>query len=68
MSDTKVLKDDTRVVELHHIQGLAHADGMLIAYLPKEKIVVQADMAFIGPFQPARGERRPQYSWRISSG
>jgi glyoxylase-like metal-dependent hydrolase (beta-lactamase superfamily II) len=58
VGDVKVLKDDTRVVELHHVKGLAHADGMLIAYLPKEKIVVQADMAFVGPFQPGAGERR----------
>ena len=39
-----VLADDTRIVELHNVQGLAHAVGMLIAYLPKEKIVVQADL------------------------
>jgi glyoxylase-like metal-dependent hydrolase (beta-lactamase superfamily II) len=39
-----VLSDDTRVIELHTIAGLAHAAGMLIAYLPKEKMVVQADL------------------------
>jgi glyoxylase-like metal-dependent hydrolase (beta-lactamase superfamily II) len=39
-----VLADETRTVELHNIQGLAHAGGMLIAYFPKEKIVVQADL------------------------
>jgi glyoxylase-like metal-dependent hydrolase (beta-lactamase superfamily II) len=39
-----VLGDDTRTVELHNVQGLAHALGMLIAYFPKEKIVVQADL------------------------
>jgi len=39
-----VLADDTRIVELHNVQGLAHAAGMLIAYFPKEKIVVQADL------------------------
>jgi glyoxylase-like metal-dependent hydrolase (beta-lactamase superfamily II) len=39
-----VLADDTRTVELHNIQGLAHAAGMLIAYFPKEKIIVQADL------------------------
>ena len=26
------------------VQGLAHAAGMLIAYIPSEKIVVQADL------------------------
>jgi glyoxylase-like metal-dependent hydrolase (beta-lactamase superfamily II) len=39
-----VLGDQTRTVELYNVQGLAHAVGMLIAYLPKEKIVVQADL------------------------
>jgi glyoxylase-like metal-dependent hydrolase (beta-lactamase superfamily II) len=31
-------------MDVHHVQGLNHADGMLIAYLPKEKIVIEADM------------------------
>ncbi len=53
-----VLSDETRTVELHHIQGLEHADGMLIAYLPKEKIIVQADMAVIGPFRLPENEHR----------
>ena len=39
-----ILGDDTKTVELHNVQGLAHAAGMLIAYFPKEKIVVQADL------------------------
>ena len=47
-----ILGDDTRTVELYNVQGLAHALGMLIAYFPKEKIVVQADL-----YNPA-GDRR----------
>ena len=39
-----VLGDDTRTVELYNVQGLQHAAGMLIAYFPKEKIVVNADL------------------------
>ena len=39
-----VLGDDTRTVELYAIQGLPHVAGMLIAYFPREKIVVQADL------------------------
>jgi glyoxylase-like metal-dependent hydrolase (beta-lactamase superfamily II) len=39
-----VLSDSTRTVELYNVEGLAHAAGMLIAYFPKEKIVVQADL------------------------
>jgi len=39
-----VLSDGTRTMEIYNVQGLAHAAGMLMAYLPKEKIVVEADM------------------------
>jgi glyoxylase-like metal-dependent hydrolase (beta-lactamase superfamily II) len=39
-----VLGDETRAIEIHHVPGLAHAAGMLIVYLPKEKIVVEADL------------------------
>jgi glyoxylase-like metal-dependent hydrolase (beta-lactamase superfamily II) len=39
-----VLTDGSRVIELHSIQGLPHVTGMLIAYIPREKIVVQADL------------------------
>jgi glyoxylase-like metal-dependent hydrolase (beta-lactamase superfamily II) len=39
-----ILSDGVRSVELHTVQGLAHAGGMLLVYLPKEKIVVEADM------------------------
>jgi glyoxylase-like metal-dependent hydrolase (beta-lactamase superfamily II) len=39
-----ILGDATRTIELYNVQGLAHAGGMLIAYIPKEKIVVQADL------------------------
>jgi glyoxylase-like metal-dependent hydrolase (beta-lactamase superfamily II) len=45
----RVLQDDTRVVEIHEIKGLPHADGMLVAYLPKEKILVYADMFNLPP-------------------
>lgn len=38
-----MLSDGEHVVELHHLQGFSHHDGTLIAYLPKEKVLVQAD-------------------------
>jgi hypothetical protein len=42
--DKRVLSDDTRTIELHHIQGNMHNDGLLMAYLPKEKLLVEADV------------------------
>ncbi len=44
LNEKYVLADRTRTVELYTVQGLAHAAGMLIAYLPSERIVVQADL------------------------
>ena len=43
MPDKRVLSDETRTVELHLIQGSAHHDGLIMAYLPKEKLLVEAD-------------------------
>lgn len=42
--DKRVFQDATRTVELHVIKGLPHADGLMIAYLPKERIVAYADL------------------------
>ena len=39
-----VVSDGVRVLEIHHVEGLAHNANMLIAYLPKEKILVNADL------------------------
>ncbi len=42
--DKRVFQDATRTFEVHVIKGLPHADGIVIGYLPKEKILVYADM------------------------
>ena len=42
--DRRVLTDGARTVELHHIAGNAHADGLLMVYLPKEKLLSEADV------------------------
>jgi len=42
--DKRVFQDATRTVEIHVIKGLPHADGLVVAWLPKEKILVYADM------------------------
>ena len=43
VGDKKVLTDGTHVIELYHLQNFPHHDGMLVAYLPKEKVLLQAD-------------------------
>ncbi|HEY3137081.1 MAG TPA: MBL fold metallo-hydrolase, partial [Blastocatellia bacterium] len=44
MRDKMVLSDGARVLELHHIRGNLHNDGIIMAYLPKEKILIEADV------------------------
>ena len=46
------LKDDTRSLMLYHVDKLEHSDSMLIAYLPKEKILFSADFGAPPPGQP----------------
>jgi glyoxylase-like metal-dependent hydrolase (beta-lactamase superfamily II) len=42
--EKKVLSDKTRTLELYLIKDSPHADGILMAYLPKAKILVEADV------------------------
>ncbi len=50
--EKRVLQDATRTIELHHVAGLEHSDAMLMAYLPKEKILFTADFNPPPPGQP----------------
>jgi len=52
VGEKKVLKDDTRTIELHHVMNLDHSDGMLIAFLPKEKVLFTADFNIPAAGQP----------------
>jgi glyoxylase-like metal-dependent hydrolase (beta-lactamase superfamily II) len=44
VADKRVLKDGKQTLELYHLAGTDHADTMLIAYLPKAKILIEADV------------------------
>jgi glyoxylase-like metal-dependent hydrolase (beta-lactamase superfamily II) len=48
MGDKKILKDNVNTIELYHLNNVAHAEDMIVAYLPKIKTVVEAD-AFNAP-------------------
>ena len=41
-------------MHISYVQPLAHVEGMLMAYLPKEKIVIEADL-----FDPFPGNTTP---------
>jgi len=39
-----VLSDGNRIMDVYPVQGLAHNANMLMVYLPKEKILINADL------------------------
>jgi glyoxylase-like metal-dependent hydrolase (beta-lactamase superfamily II) len=43
VGDKRVLTDGTHTIELYHQQGFGHHDGVLLVYLPKEKVLLEAD-------------------------
>ena len=51
VAEKKVMTDGNHVIELHHLRGSGHNEGLIVAYFPKEKILVEAD-AFNPPAQP----------------
>ena len=61
--DKRVLSDKTRSVELYHVPGSGHHTGQLIAWLPKERILLYGDA-----YNPPAGddirnpERGPDYA------
>lgn len=44
MGDNMVLTDGTRSVELYQLVGNPHHDGIIMAYLRKEKLLIEADV------------------------
>lgn len=57
----RVITDGARTVELHHITGNVHSKSMLVVYLPKEKILIQADMYGPPATPPAAGAPAPVF-------
>ena len=41
--DTKTITDGTRSLVLYHVAGNPHSDTMLMAYLPKERLLIEVD-------------------------
>jgi glyoxylase-like metal-dependent hydrolase (beta-lactamase superfamily II) len=58
VGDKKVYSDGSRVVEMYHVPSAPHSNGLLIAYIPKEKILFQGDFSLPAPGQPANDHVR----------
>jgi glyoxylase-like metal-dependent hydrolase (beta-lactamase superfamily II) len=43
-NDKYTISDGTRIMDLHQVQGNPHAVGMLMVHLPKEKLLIEADL------------------------
>jgi glyoxylase-like metal-dependent hydrolase (beta-lactamase superfamily II) len=41
--EKRIMSDSSMALELHHLQGNLHDETLLVAYLPKHKLLVQAD-------------------------
>jgi glyoxylase-like metal-dependent hydrolase (beta-lactamase superfamily II) len=54
VKDFRLLTDGTRRLELHHVRGNLHDPGMLMVYLPAEKMLIQADA-----FNPRPPDAKP---------
>jgi glyoxylase-like metal-dependent hydrolase (beta-lactamase superfamily II) len=52
VAEKKVYSDGTRTVEFYHTWPVPHTNGMLIAYIPKEKIMFQGDFSLPAAGQP----------------
>ncbi len=61
MGDNMVLTDGTRTVEVYQVLGSPHHDGILMVYLRKEKILVEADV-FTPPAPNAPAPKVPDPS------
>lgn len=44
VEDTLTLRGGGREIVLHRLQGMDHADGMLVAWLPQQRALVEADV------------------------
>ena len=51
IAEKKVFSDGTRRVEFYHVYPSPHSNGLTIAFIPKEKILFQADYTLPAPGQ-----------------
>jgi glyoxylase-like metal-dependent hydrolase (beta-lactamase superfamily II) len=50
--DMKSYSDGNRTVEMYHIWPTPHSNGLLVAYIPREKVLFQGDYSLPQPGQP----------------
>jgi glyoxylase-like metal-dependent hydrolase (beta-lactamase superfamily II) len=58
LATKRVYSDGRRTVEMYHVTPVPHSNGLLIAYIPREKILFQGDFSLPAPGQPANDHVR----------
>ena len=66
VGDKRVLSDGSRTIELHHLKDSGHNTATLIAYLPKERILMYGDGYNPPPGDdPRTPDRSPEYGMQL---
>ena len=61
-----VITDNTRILRVYYVQPLRHVEGMLMAYLPAERIAFEADL--FDTHEPHTGPPTPAMTQSLESG
>jgi glyoxylase-like metal-dependent hydrolase (beta-lactamase superfamily II) len=64
VAEKKVLTDGRRMLELYHVVSSPHAEGILFAFLPQDRIIVEADV-FTAPAANA-STPNPLNEWHVN--
>ncbi len=60
VGEKKVMTDGEHQIDIYHLQGSTHDEGMLIVYLPKQKVLIEADEFNVGaPNAPTPAQINP---------
>jgi len=62
VEEKKVYSDGTRTVEMYHVFPAPHSNGLIIAYIPKEKVLFQGDFS-VNPGEPANDHVKALYAY-----
>ena len=63
VDDKLVLRDGTRSVEIYHVEDSHHTDSFLMVYLPKERLLIEADLFTPGlPDAPVPAQPNPHHT------